>query len=107
MYQFTMFIFASLTVFSACASAIQLPAEGKVFSATTEQPAYDSQILQLAEAQPKSEAKPSTKTAVDLPYVCPMHEDVQSDKPGKCPKCGMKLQNRDKKDHKEGGHEHH
>lgn len=25
-------------------------------------------------------------------YVCPMHLDVQSKKPGKCPKCKMKLQ---------------
>jgi hypothetical protein len=25
-------------------------------------------------------------------YVCPMHEDVQSSKPGKCPKCKMKLE---------------
>ena len=24
-------------------------------------------------------------------YVCPMHSDVTSDKPGKCPKCGMDL----------------
>ena len=24
-------------------------------------------------------------------YVCPMHSDVHSDKPGKCPKCGMNL----------------
>lgn len=24
-------------------------------------------------------------------YVCPMDKDVTSDKPGKCPKCGMKL----------------
>ena len=24
-------------------------------------------------------------------YVCPMHPDVQSKKPGKCPKCKMKL----------------
>lgn len=24
-------------------------------------------------------------------YVCPMHKDVTSDRPGKCPKCGMKL----------------
>src|SRR5260370_4706106 len=24
-------------------------------------------------------------------YVCPMHPEVQKSKPGKCPKCGMKL----------------
>ena len=24
-------------------------------------------------------------------YHCPMHSDVTSDKPGKCPKCGMNL----------------
>lgn len=26
-----------------------------------------------------------------MKYVCPMHTDVQSDKPGECPKCGMTL----------------
>src|SRR3546814_6698112 len=24
-------------------------------------------------------------------YTCPMHPEVKSDKPGKCPKCGMKI----------------
>jgi len=24
-------------------------------------------------------------------YVCPMHPEVKSDNPGKCPKCGMDL----------------
>ncbi|MEI6765301.1 MAG: heavy metal-binding domain-containing protein [Bacteroidota bacterium] len=24
-------------------------------------------------------------------YTCPMHPEVISDKPGKCPKCGMEL----------------
>lgn len=24
-------------------------------------------------------------------YTCPMHPEVQSDQPGNCPKCGMKL----------------
>jgi len=25
-------------------------------------------------------------------FSCPMHPDVQSDRPGTCPKCGMKLE---------------
>lgn len=25
-------------------------------------------------------------------YTCPMHPEVRSNKPGKCPKCGMDLQ---------------
>lgn len=35
----------------------------------------------------------STKTqAVDsVIYTCPMHPEITSDKPGKCPKCGMEL----------------
>lgn len=30
-------------------------------------------------------------------YTCPMHPEVQSDQPGNCPKCGMKLVEKDKK----------
>jgi len=29
-------------------------------------------------------------------YTCPMHPEVQSDKPGQCPKCGMNLVKKDK-----------
>jgi hypothetical protein len=32
--------------------------------------------------------RPSAGRAV---YTCPMHPDVRSDKPGDCPRCGMKL----------------
>jgi len=31
-----------------------------------------------------------TKAAA-VKYTCPMHPDVISDKPGKCPNCGMDL----------------
>lgn len=30
-------------------------------------------------------------------YTCPMHPDVVSDKPGKCPKCGMRLEKKESK----------
>ena len=33
-----------------------------------------------------------SQTAAQFHYVCPMHEDVTSKKPGKCPKCKMKLE---------------
>jgi hypothetical protein len=37
-------------------------------------------------------------------YVCPMHPEVRSDKPGNCPKCGMKLVER--KEASSAGHQH-
>ena len=40
----------------------------------------------------KTDAPATTQPAADdAKYVCPMHSDVTSDKPGKCPKCGMQL----------------
>lgn len=39
--------------------------------------------------------KPANGKAAGQPaatvYTCPMHPEVTSDKPGRCPKCGMKL----------------
>jgi uncharacterized paraquat-inducible protein A len=34
-----------------------------------------------------------------MKYSCPMHPEVTSEKPGKCPKCGMDL-TKTKKEHK-------
>jgi hypothetical protein len=39
-------------------------------------------------------------------YTCPMHPDVKSDKPGKCPKCGMDLVMKDMKGDGHAGHDH-
>ncbi len=38
-------------------------------------------------------------------YVCPMHSDVSSDSPGKCPRCGMALKE-EKPDAGQEGHVH-
>ena len=34
----------------------------------------------------------SAPASVETMFSCPMHPEVQSDKPGKCPKCGMNLE---------------
>jgi hypothetical protein len=36
----------------------------------------------------------ATETTVEqkIQYICPMHAEVVSDKPGNCPKCGMNLE---------------
>jgi hypothetical protein len=36
-------------------------------------------------------SKDTTRAFVKTKYTCPMHPEVISDKPGKCPKCGMTL----------------
>ena len=36
-------------------------------------------------------SKSGTEQTVKKEYTCPMHPEVISDKPGKCPKCGMEL----------------
>lgn len=46
-----------------------------------------------AHAQHEGHTMPAMKeqTTTKEIYTCPMHPEVQSDKPGKCPKCGMTL----------------
>ena len=40
---------------------------------------------------PETNSPYEVKPAAKQLYTCPMHPDVISDKPGKCPKCGMDL----------------
>jgi len=38
-----------------------------------------------------STAAPAATNGVATTYTCPMHPEVVTDHPGKCPKCGMNL----------------
>jgi len=48
---------------------------------------YFAQVVTTQQTTLAQSSKP-----VRFHYVCPMHPDVQSKKPGKCPKCKMKLE---------------
>ena len=47
---------------------------------------YNKQTSDMKTTETKIENKEAAKT-----YTCSMHPEVISDKPGKCPKCGMEL----------------
>lgn len=58
----------------------------------------------MALVEKKSEAK---KEMASSKYICPMKcEGSASDKPGDCPKCGMKLVANDSKKEDHSGHKH-
>ncbi|MEP6653864.1 MAG: heavy metal-binding domain-containing protein [Myxococcales bacterium] len=42
-------------------------------------------------AEPKADPRPKGEQPAATLYTCPMHPEVISDKPGRCPKCGMNL----------------
>lgn len=50
-----------------------------------------SAMPEMAAHEKKRVPASSHKTTPKVDYTCPMHPEVHSDKPGKCPKCGMDL----------------
>jgi len=52
--------------------------------------------LERFKADPKAFLEPAATTAAPPPpgatFICPMDPEVQSSKPGACPKCGMALE---------------
>ena len=43
---------------------------------------------------------PVTGSPAAQKYTCPMHPEIEQDSPGKCPKCGMKLESKKEDDKK-------
>jgi len=48
-------------------------------------------LTTFAQAAKDTLPKSKTDSAIKTVYTCGMHPDVTSDKPGRCPKCGMAL----------------
>ncbi|MBO3272093.1 heavy metal-binding domain-containing protein [Hymenobacter defluvii] len=71
------FALASLLLATGCSDKGSAPTDTTT-STTTAQPA--STDVHGPAVEPKA-----------AQYTCPMHPDVVSDHPGKCPKCGMAL----------------
>jgi hypothetical protein len=61
------------------------PLRVAALSPSPETPPVASQATGESAADGKTGKQPATI------YTCPMHPEVISDKPGRCPKCGMKL----------------
>lgn len=47
-------------------------------------------------SQHHKKEKSSHDQSVIAPFVCPMHQEISSDQPGRCPQCGMELKRRAK-----------
>ncbi|SIS28765.1 copper-resistance protein, CopA family [Chryseobacterium shigense] len=69
----------------------RMKAKPKVKEAGRNKPSQPLQQSQLKSSQ----AQTKTKSL----YSCPMHPEVTSDKPGKCPKCGMELVEKENHQH--------
>jgi hypothetical protein len=59
--------------------------------AATTPEAQPKTVATAPKAKPKATAAKPGVTPAAAVYVCPMDADVTSNKPGKCPKCGMAL----------------
>lgn len=62
-----------------------------IFAVTTVSKSFCPCQLVLRQRESQEVAVDNANPSKDV-YACPMHTEVKSDKPGKCPKCGMNLE---------------
>lgn len=67
--------------FLSAASALLALSVGSAAFAATQKPA----------AKTKCSVEHKKEVCAKKSYTCPMHSSVKSEKPGKCPECGMNL----------------
>ena len=53
---------------------------------------FTAESLYSAPVVTQKERSAHPSKPIQFQYVCPMHEDVKSKRPGKCPKCKMTLE---------------
>ena len=83
----------TLTTTSSSYIAVSCPQVGSPVGGCTGHPGASAPVERVA----KPKAAPSAPSEQATIYTCPVHPQIQSDKPGKCPICGMTLKK------KEGG----
>ena len=92
-------IIAFIFVFSGIAQQVEgtviCPVSGKEIKKTEAKASYEYQgkmyYFCCKKCKEKFMKNPEKYLQKEV-YTCPMHPDVKSDKPGKCPKCGMKME---------------
>jgi hypothetical protein len=79
-----------VTILTACSGSTSatVPAADTTAKASTDTSA--KMVVMDTTKMPMDTMKTSSTTSV-VKYTCKMHPEVISDKPGKCPKCGMEL----------------
>lgn len=53
---------------------------------------YFAPVVTAQKAPTAQKRSAHSQKQIRFRYICPMHEDVKSKTPGKCPKCKMKLE---------------
>jgi Cu(I)/Ag(I) efflux system membrane fusion protein len=76
----------------ASSGVFLLAAEARINSAAAYWQAEGPPPPAAVAQQPSAAAEPPPPAAAAAGFSCPMHPEVQSPTPGKCPKCGMALE---------------